>query len=394
MSGFRFGPLYKSEWIRGDGGGSDEFECAHDTRLSRGDKPGSGLGRQPQRCIPSPESLTDLHRRTIFYTVEVYAVEVVKMLEVRGLTKAYGEKEVLRGVDLEARAGEIVGLLGPNGAGKTTLVSIVAGLRRADAGTATVAGIDALAHPAQAREVLGLAPQELGIYPVLSVERNLVFFAELAGLRGRTLRARVTDVADALGLTGLLGRKAATLSGGQKRRLHTAMALVNQPRVLFLDEPTVGADVRTRNQILEVVRHRAEAGCAIVYTSHYLTEIEDLAATVALLEAGRIIARGPLADLVARHGSPALRLTFEGPAPALAGFDAAGSVATLHTPDPARAAAGILGRLNGSTERLRSVDIVRPSLEAAYLALTGRRSNDDAAADGNTTEGVIDELVA
>ena len=313
------------------------------------------------------------------------------MLAINGLKKAYGNQEVLRGVDLEAEAGEIVGLLGPNGAGKTTIVAIVAGLRRANAGTATVDGIDALAHPERAREVLGLAPQDLGIYPVLSVARNLAFFAELSGLTGKTLRRRVTDVADALDLTRLLGHKAATLSGGQKRRLHTAMALVHEPKVLFLDEPPVGADVRTRNQILEVVRQRAEAGCAIVYTSHYLTEIEDLAATVAVLEGGRIIARGPLANLVAERGSPALRLTFEGQAPALPGFEIAGSVATLRTSDPAHAAAGILGRLNGSTEKLRSVDIVRPSLEAAYLALTGRRSNEEST---GKTEEVIDELVA
>ena len=317
------------------------------------------------------------------------------MLEIEGLTKAYGEHEVLRGVDLDAGAGEIVGLLGPNGAGKTTLVSIVAGLRRANAGSVTVDGIDALAHPERARGVLGLAPQELGIYPVLSVEQNLAFFAELSGLGGRRLRGRITDVADALDLTRLLGQRAGTLSGGQKRRLHTAMALVHEPKLLFLDEPTVGADVRTRNQILEVVRRRAEAGCAIVYTSHYLTEIEDLGATVAVLEAGRIIARGSLAGLVAEHGSPALRLTFEGPAPALDGFEVAGSVATLRTPDPARAAAGILARLNGSTSKLRSVDIVRPSLEAAYLALTGRRSNEEATAGAaHDTQEVIDELVA
>jgi ABC-2 type transport system ATP-binding protein len=317
------------------------------------------------------------------------------VLEIRGLTKTYGDHEVLRGVDLDVRAGEIVGLLGPNGAGKTTVVSIVAGLRRADAGRVTVDGIDALAHPELARDVLGLAPQDMGIYPVLSVERNLAFFAELAGLRGRDLRRRVADVADALDLSGLLGRKAAALSGGQKRRLHTAMALVHEPKVLFLDEPTVGADVRSRNQVLDVVRQRAEAGCAVVYTSHYLTEIEDLGASVAILEAGRIIARGPLAGLVAEHGSPALRLTFEGPAPALDGFEVAGSVATLRTADPARAAAGILGRLNGSTQKLRSVDIVRPSLEAAYLALTGRRSNDEAN-DGAASAGeeVSDELVA
>ena len=313
------------------------------------------------------------------------------MLEIKALKKAYGGHEVLRGVDLEAKVGEIVGLLGPNGAGKTTLVSIVAGLRSADGGTVTVNGIDAVAHPDKARALLGLAPQDLGIYPVLSVERNLTFFAELSGLTGKRLRAQVKDVAEALDLANLLGQKAATLSGGQKRRLHTAMALVNEPKVLFLDEPTVGADVQTRNQILEVVRRRAEAGCAVVYTSHYLTEIEDLAATVAVLEGGEIVARGPLAGLIAEHGSPALRLTFEGSAPVLDGFEVSGSTATLRTPDPARAAAGIIGRLNGSTDRLRSVDIVRPSLEAAYLALTGRRSNEDT---NEKTEEVVDELAA
>ena len=313
------------------------------------------------------------------------------MLEIKALKKAYGGHEVLRGVDLEAQVGEIVGLLGPNGAGKTTLVSIVAGLRSADGGTVTVNGIDAVAHPDKARALLGLAPQDLGIYPVLSVERNLTFFAELSGLTGKRLRAQVKDVAEALDLANLLGQKAATLSGGQKRRLHTAMALVNEPKVLFLDEPTVGADVQTRNQILEVVRRRAEAGCAVVYTSHYLTEIEDLAATVAVLEGGEIVARGPLAGLIAEHGSPALRLTFEGSAPVLDGFEVSGSTATLRTPDPARAAAGIIGRLNGSTDRLRSVDIVRPSLEAAYLALTGRRSNEDT---NEKTEEVKNELVA
>ena len=309
------------------------------------------------------------------------------MLEIRGLTKAYGENQVLRGVDLDARPGEIVGLLGPNGAGKTTLVSIVAGLRKANSGSARVCGIDALAHTHEARKLLGLAPQELGIYPVLSVERNLSFFGQLAGLRSARLGKRIAEVAEALELTDLLDQKAGTLSGGQKRRLHAALALVNEPRVLFLDEPTVGADVRTRAQILEVVRQRAAAGCAIVYTSHYLTEIEELAATVAILESGRIVARGPLAGLIAEYGSPALRLTFEGPAPAMDGFEVAGNVATLRTPDPARAAASILARLNVSTARLRSVDIVRPSLEAAYLALTGRRSN-------TSNEEATDELVA
>jgi ABC-2 type transport system ATP-binding protein len=318
------------------------------------------------------------------------------MLEIKGLEKAYGDRQVLRGVDLQAEPGEIVGLLGPNGAGKTTLVSIVAGLRTADAGSVKVGGVDALAHSDKARQILGLAPQDLGIYPTLSARKNLEFFAELAGLHGAELRRRVGALAEALDLAKLLNQKAGELSGGQKRRLHTAMALVNEPKVLFMDEPTVGADVRTRSQILEVVRQKAEAGCAIVYTSHYLNEIEDLGATVAVLENARIIARSPLPDMIARYGSPAVRLTFEGPAPELEGFTVDGSIATLRTPNPAHSAAGILGRLNGSTDRLRGVEIVQPSLEAAYLALTGRRSNEDVAGAATTdnNEEISGELVA
>jgi len=315
----------------------------------------------------------------------------IAMLAIGGLRKTYGDHDVLRGVDLEASPGEIVGLLGPNGAGKTTLVSIVAGLRTADAGEVRVDGFDALAHPDRARGVIGLAPQDLGIYPNLSVTQNLAFFGELAGLRGSPLRNRIDEVADALDLTSLLPKKAALLSGGQKRRLHTAIALVNRPRLLFLDEPTVGADLQSRGRILATVRELAATGCAVIYTSHYLPEIEELAASVAVLEAGQIVARAPLDELVSRHGSPALRLSFDGPAPQLPGFEVSGREAILRTADPARDAAGILQRLNGQGAHLRSVDIVRPSLEAAYLALTGRRSNEETVGDD---EEIRDELVA
>ena len=316
------------------------------------------------------------------------------MLEICELSKSYGETAVLSGVDLTVTQGEIVGLLGPNGAGKTTLVSIVAGLRSADGGAVTVDGVDALAHPERIRPNLGLAPQDLGIYPLLTVRQNLRLFGELAGLSDPALNGRVAEVAEALDLADLLPKKAGALSGGQKRRLHTAMALVHRPRLLFLDEPTVGADVQSRGRILDVVRDLADGGCAVVYTSHYLPEIEELAATVAILERGRIVANGPLDEIVRAHGSPALRLTFDGPAPELDGFEIRGGDAVLRTPDPALAAATVLDRLNGAGGRLRSVDIVRPSLEAAYLALTGRRSNDEAEPPLETPMEVSDELVA
>jgi len=264
------------------------------------------------------------------------------MLRIRDLRKRYGDLEVLRGVDLDAAAGRVVALLGPNGAGKTTLVSIVAGLRSADAGSVHIGGIDALAEPAAARGMLGLAPQDLGIYPTLSVHRNLAFFGELAGLRGAALASRIREVCDALEMSDLLPRRAGELSGGQKRRLHTAIAILHRPPLLFLDEPTVGADVQTRARLLRAVRSLADDGVAVVYTTHYLAEVEELDADVAILEGGRVIERASVGELVARHGTPALRLTFDGPAPALSGYTVDGAVATLPTAVPAAAAATAL----------------------------------------------------
>src|SRR5829696_2940440 len=299
------------------------------------------------------------------------------MLEIRGLTKSYGDHDVLRGVDLTARSGQIIALLGPNGAGKTTLVSIVAGLRSADSGSVRVGDVDPLSDPVAARRLLGLAPQDLGIYPSLTVRRNLAFFGELAGLHRKALTDRIDDVCTTLALGELLSRRAGELSGGQKRRLHAALAILHRPPLLFLDEPTVGADVRTRAELLRAVRRLADDGAAVVYTTHYLTEVEELGADVAILEGGRVIERAPVEELVARYGTAALRLTFDGPAPALRRFTTDGSVATLVVGDPAAEAAVVLRDLGTPAAALRSVDVIRSSLEAAYLALTGRLADHD-----------------
>lgn len=301
------------------------------------------------------------------------------MLDIQGLVKAYDDQEVLCGVDLRIERGQIVGLLGPNGAGKTTLVSIVAGLRPADAGRVRVGGLDALATPHLVRPLLGLAPQRLGIYPTVSVRENLDLFGRIAGLRGRTLRARVDAVAEALSLTELLARRAGVLSGGQQRRLHTAMAMVHRPPLLFLDEPTVGADIDSRGQILDLVSELAGEGCAVCYATHYLPEVERLAADVAVLEAGRILTVAPVADLVDRHGVSGIRLVFRGAAPALAGFERRGDEAFLVSQTPSADLATVLATGQAWTDRLEAVEIVRSDLESAYLRLTGRDARDLAA---------------
>jgi ABC-2 type transport system ATP-binding protein len=298
------------------------------------------------------------------------------MLSVVGASKRYGAQTALEHVSLEVRAGEIVGLLGPNGAGKTTLVSIVAGLRRPDAGSVRVGGIDVLRTPQRARELIGLAPQDTGVYPTLTVYDNLRFFAGLAGVRAREVRGRIDAVASALLLDALMHRRASELSGGERRRLHTAIALVHHPPLVLLDEPTTGADVQTRGQVLGLVRALADEGSAVVYSTHYLHEIEELQAHIAFIDRGRIVARGELADLVRRYGSSALELTFHRDVPPEARVSGAivnGSSVAIPTDNPAHTAGQLLPRLGPHASELRAIEIVRPSLESVFLTVTGRR---------------------
>jgi ABC-2 type transport system ATP-binding protein len=313
----------------------------------------------------------------------VAAGQRTRTLLVEGLTKSYGTTRALDGVDLCVEAGTILGLLGPNGAGKTSLVSIVAGLRRPDAGRVEVCGIDVTRSPQQTRGLIGIAPQDTGVYLSLRVRDNLRFFAGLAGLSRAQMTARIDEVASALGLTALLDRRATQLSGGEKRRLHTAIALLHRPALVLLDEPTTGADVVTRQQILDLVRGLADDGSAVVYSTHYLPEIETLDADVAFIDRGRIVARGSVAELVRTHGTSALELTFVDAVPMSARFDGAivdGTTVRIPGGDPAARAAELLPRLGADARLLSSIEIVRPSLESVYLTVTGRRYASEPAA--------------
>jgi ABC-2 type transport system ATP-binding protein len=235
------------------------------------------------------------------------------MLEAQELVKRYGTCRALDGFDLTVEPGEITGLIGHNGAGKTTFVEVVTGLTRPDAGRVSVGGVDVRRDPRAARRLIGVAPQELALYVSATVRDNLRLFGALAGLRRRALDRAVGQVAEELQLTDVLGRRAGLLSGGQRRRTQAATALVGGAPLLLLDEPTAGADPQTRAALLEAVRARAAAGAAVVYTTHYLPELTDLRATLAVARSGRIIARGGQQTLI--KGLPGeLRLRLDGAA--------------------------------------------------------------------------------
>jgi ABC-2 type transport system ATP-binding protein len=298
------------------------------------------------------------------------------VLLVSDLVKRYKDVVALGGVSLDVQPGEVVALLGPNGAGKTTLVSIICGLRRADSGSVIVKGVDALGHPAQARRHIGLAPQELGVYPIDTVRQNLALFAELAGVRRRHVRSEIEALAVALRLDELMDRKAGELSGGQKRRLHTALALVNRPSLILLDEATVGADVGTRAALVEVVRRLAADGSGVLYSTHYLHEVEELDARVVIIDRGAVIARGSVAELVRAHAASYVELGFDEMPPVTSlgsGADIDGDVVRFEVVDAATDMPRVLGELGEHLAGLRTIDVINPSLESVFLQLTGRR---------------------
>ncbi|GIH51316.1 ABC-2 type transport system ATP-binding protein [Microbispora rosea] len=283
------------------------------------------------------------------------------MLVAEGLVKRYGRRNALDGFDLAVVSGEIVGLVGHNGAGKTTFVEVVTGLVRPDSGHVRIAGRSGRA----VRRLLGVAPQEFALYNSVSVRDNLRLFAGLAGLRGRRRDTEIARVLDDLHLTSLADRPAGVLSGGQRRRVQAATAMVGSPPLLLLDEPTAGADPETRSALLAAVKARAEAGAAVLYTTHYLPELVDLDATVALARAGRVVARGTQQELT--RGLPGeLRVTFADPAePEL----------RLPTVDPGADLAALLAAGRTPT----SVDVRRPSLDDLYRALEAGKARDVAA---------------
>ncbi|BCY12222.1 ABC transporter ATP-binding protein [Actinoplanes sp. L3-i22] len=327
------------------------------------------------------------------------------MLHAENLIKRYGAVRALDGFTLDVAAGEIVGLVGHNGAGKSTFAEILAGLIRPDAGSVTIGGRPPAAargnlarppavdcgnpacppgadcgnlsrppgldrgkvgrllgadrgnsgrSPGVDRGNIGVAPQRIALYPSATAREHLRLFGALAGLRRRALATASAEVIADLMLEDFLDRRTGLLSGGQQRRVQAALALLHRPGLLVMDEPTAGADPQTRQSLLAALRRRAADGCAVLYTTHYLPELADLGATVAVARAGRVIARGTTSDLL--NGLPSEVRVRSGDGPEV----------RVRTTDPAAALVGLLGAATGP---VHEIDVHRPTLDDLYRSL-------------------------
>ena len=307
-------------------------------------------------------------------------------LVLRGLGKDYGERTVVRALDLELARGECLGLLGPNGAGKTTTISMVSGVLTRTRGTVTIAGADLGADPYGAKAKLGVVPQDLAIYDELTALQNLRYFGALYGLRGSELAARIEWVLDVVGLADRATEIAKRYSGGMKRRLNLAAGLLHEPPVLILDEPTVGVDPQSRNHIFATVRRLHADGMSIVYTSHYMEEVEALCDRVAIMDGGAIVATGRVSELVAAHAGRGITITLSGsPAAIDAAFAAAaahGTIARSGNSAQLVATGGLappIAAIEAAGATITRIESHDANLETAFLALTGHGLRDEAA---------------
>jgi len=304
------------------------------------------------------------------------------VIEVEDLHKAYGSVQALDGITFSVPEATVYGLLGPNGAGKSTAISILAGLVAPTSGRASVAGHDVSTDSTAAKRALGFVPQDVVLYDELNAKENLEFFGGLYGIRGAGLRDRVAELLHDIDLGDNAKRPVETYSGGMKRRLNIACGLVHQPRVLLLDEPTVGIDPQARLHILAMVGRIAAAGTTVLYTTHYLHEAEELCQRIAIIDHGRILAEGSLEELRSQVGERDL-VTITGR------FDVAAvrtlvsalenaEILSLQENEMAlalRHGGDTFGRLvRGLTEcgEAREINIRQPSLENLFIKLTGR----------------------
>ncbi len=299
-------------------------------------------------------------------------------VEARNVAKSFSGVAALRGVSLTIRAGEFYGLLGPNGAGKTTFLRILCGLVRPDSGD-IVFGIDG---PLQKRPLwIGVVPQEIALYDELTAEQNLNMFGELVGLTARALKLRVSQLLDSVGLVDRAKSQVKSFSGGMKRRLNLAVGLLHDPPILLLDEPTVGVDPQSRAKIFALLSELHASGKTIIYTTHYMEEVERLCQRIGILDRGLLLAEGTLDQLLAGLKLPRrLRLFHESPLPALHEPELLesrnGTGFTDLIPKEPEGIPTLIACIERQGIRYQRMEIIAPNLEALFLELTGKELRD------------------
>ncbi|HWI63527.1 MAG TPA: ABC transporter ATP-binding protein [Symbiobacteriaceae bacterium] len=308
------------------------------------------------------------------------------MLEVKNLVKRFGEKEAVRNISFTVERGEAYGLLGPNGAGKSTTISMICGLLQPNEGEITVAGINALQNATAAKKLMGIVPQDIALYPTLSARENLGFWGAMYGLTGRELAARVDEALEIVGLKERQKDRIDTYSGGMKRRINIAASLLHRPELLIMDEPTVGIDPQSRNNILETVRLlNQERKMTVIYTSHYMEEVEYLCTRVGIIDHGRLIAQGTLDQVRRLAGEDtAVRLKVQKPTeqmaaalksvPGVKGARIEEKTLVCLVPSVAETLAPLMAA--AGSFKIQGVEIEEPNLEAVFLHLTGRALRD------------------
>jgi ABC-2 type transport system ATP-binding protein len=305
------------------------------------------------------------------------------MIDVRHLRKQYGDLVAVDDATFEVHEGEIFGLLGPNGAGKSTTIGCLSGLLRPTAGRVLILGHDIVTDGTAAKAHLGVVPQELAVYEELSARENLRYWGGAYGLRGSGLARRVDEVLELVGLSDRASEPVKRYSGGMKRRLNFACGIVHRPRVLLLDEPTAGVDPQSRVRLLDLVRSEARAGNAVLYTTHYMEEAQQLCDRIAVIDHGRIMAMGTLEELRRLMGErDLLRLSghfdSERARAALAGLDGAevvsadASTLILAMPGASRRLPAVFAALASAEADVRETVLTQPSLESLFIKLTGR----------------------
>jgi len=311
------------------------------------------------------------------------------ILEVHDLVKKYDDFTAVNGVSFDIQEDEIFSLLGPNGAGKTTIISMLSTLYVPTGGDATIGGHSIRKNPMAVRNLIGVVPQELALYEDLTARENLVFWGQMYNLSGKALKSRVEEILEQIGLTEKAKDRVKTYSGGMKRRVNIGVGLLHKPKLLFMDEPTVGIDPQSRRAILDTVKSLNQQGMTVLYTTHYMEEAQELSNRVGIIDHGDLIALGTQKELTRQVGETETLILYlnendspEALAAALAGIEGVlqanptDSQVSIITPEAEDVLAAVVGKANERGIKIRSIDIREPNLEAVFLHLTGRALRD------------------